>query len=286
MPKDLRPNKTEFAIVFVFLYNENMKNVAIVTGASSGLGKEFTKQIEQKFDYDEIWIFARRESLLLEVENQINDKAGKKIVKSFAVDICGKDGVKRFSDILENEKDFSVGLFVNNAGFGTYGPFENTPLEKELDMIEINCVTLTGLCGVVLKYLDSNSVIINTASLAAFMPLGNFAVYGASKAYALSFSVALAAELKDKGVKVCALCPGSVSTEFANVASNGARKEVKGGIEPDKVVAHCLKRAFKGKKIAMYRFKWKFTALLGRFVGRYLVARYTYKYNKRPYQYN
>lgn len=286
MQKDLRSNKAEFDIDFVFLYNRNMKNVAIVTGASSGLGKEFTNQIEQKFDYDEIWIFARREALLLEVENQINEKAGKKIVKSFAVDICGKDGVKRFSDILESEKDFSVGLFVNNAGFGTYGPFEDTPLEKELDMIEINCVTLTGLCGVVLKYLTSNSVIINTASLAAFMPLGNFAVYGASKAYALSFSVALAAELKDKGVKVCALCPGSVSTEFANVASNGARKEVKGGIEPDKVVAHCLKRAFKGKKIAMYRFKWKFTALLGRFVGRYLVARYTYKYNKRPYQYN
>ena len=85
MQNDLRPNKTEFAIVFVFLYNENMKNVAIVTGASSGLGKEFTKQIEQKFDYDEIWIFARRESLLLEVENQINEISGKKIVKSFAV---------------------------------------------------------------------------------------------------------------------------------------------------------------------------------------------------------
>ena len=63
---------------FIFLYNENMKNVAIVTGASSGLGKEFTKQISEKYDYDEIWIFARRESLLLEVENQINDKAGKK----------------------------------------------------------------------------------------------------------------------------------------------------------------------------------------------------------------
>ena len=282
MPKDLRPNKPEFDIDFVFLYNENMKNVAIVTGASSGLGKEFTNQIEQKFDYDEIWIFARRESLLLEVENQINEKAGKKIVKSFAVDICGKDGVKRFSDILESEKDFSVGLFVNNAGFGTYGPFEDTPLEKELDMIEINCVTLTGLCGVVLKYLTSNSVIINTASLAAFMPLGNFAVYGASKAYALSFSVALAAELKDKGVKVCALCPGSVSTEFANVASNGARKEVKGGIEPDKVVAHCLKSISRRKYISIMALKWKFKAFMSRFISKIWFARYTFKHEKRP----
>ena len=152
-----------------------------------------------------------------------------------------------------------------------------------MDMIDLNCTGLTGMCGVALPYLKKGSVIINTSSLAAFMPLGNFAVYGASKAYVLSFSIALAAELKDKGIKVCALCPGSVSTEFANVASNGARKEVKGGINPDKVVDQCLKRAFKGKKISMYRPKWRFTALLSRFVGRYLVARYTYKYNKRPH---
>ena len=130
--------------------------------------------------------------------------------------------------------------------------------------------------------MKKGSVIINTSSLAAFMPLGNFAVYAATKAYVLSFSTALAAELKDKGIKVHALCPGSVSTEFANVASNGARKEVKGGIPPEGVVAQCLSRAFKGKMTSLYRLKWKCLSFMSRFVSGKFVARYTYKYNKRP----
>ena len=174
---------------------------------------------------------------------------------------------------------------MNNAGFGTYGPFEKTPVEKEMQMVDLNCTTVTGICGISLPFMNENSIIINTSSLAAFMPLGNFAVYAASKSFVLSFSIALAAELKEKEIKVCALCPGSVSTEFANVASNGVRKEVKGGIAPQKVVEHCLKQAFKGKKTSLYRFKWRFTAFLSRFVGRFFVAEFTYKYHKRPYDY-
>lgn len=266
-----------------------MKNIALITGASSGMGKEFAFQIAEKYSYDEIWILARRQDRLEEVQNEITQKFSKNLVKAFPLDICGKTGVEAFDSLLKGEKklqDFTIGLFVNNAGFGTYGPFEDTPIQKELEMIELNCTTLTGLCSAVLPFLKAGSVIINTASLAAFLPLGNFAVYGATKAYALNFSIALAAELKDKGIKVCALCPGSVSTEFAAVASNGVRKEVKGGIPSEKVVAHCLKRAFAGKTTALYRIKWKFTAFMSRFIGRYTGARYTYKYNKRPYDYS
>jgi short-subunit dehydrogenase len=114
------------------------------------------------------------------------------------------------------------------------------------------------------------------------MPLGNFAVYAATKAYVLNFSIALAAELKGRGIKVHALCPGSVSTEFAKVASNGARPEVKGGIPSRGVVEECLKRAFKGKQKSLYRLKWRLTAFMSRFVGRGLVADYTYRHMKRP----
>lgn len=266
-----------------------MKNIALITGASSGMGKEFAFQVAEKYSFDEIWIFARRENLLKDTAEKINDAAKKELVKTFPMDICGKEGVFNFKNCLENQKnieEFSIGLFVNNAGFGTYGPFEDTPVEKEMEMIELNCTTLTGLCSVVIPFLKQDSVIINTASLAAFLPLGNFAVYGATKAYALSFSIALAAELKDKGIKVCALCPGSVSTEFADVASNGVRKEVKGGIPSTKVVSQCLKRAFKGKKTSIYRIKWRFTAFMSHFVGRYIGARYTYLFNKRPYDYS
>lgn len=263
-----------------------MKQIAIITGASSGIGEEFTRQVCAKYDYDEIWIIARREDKLRLLADQLNAEKGRQLVRPVVMDVSGKAGVERLKAFIENENkaqgELEIGLLINNAGFGTYGPFAETSVYRQMDMIELNCTTVTGICGIALPYLKAGSVVINTASLAAFLPLGNFAVYGATKAYVLSFSVALAAELRDKGIKVCALCPGSVSTEFANVASNGARKEVKGGFPPQKVVAQCLKRAFKGKTVALYRPKWRVTAFMSRFVGRYLGARYTYKYNPRP----
>lgn len=269
---------------------EDMKRIAIITGASSGIGEEFARQVCAKYDYDEIWIIARREEKLQKLAEQLNKTKNFNCVRPVVMDVAGKAGVEGLKAFIKAEDEklrkvesgIEIGLLINNAGFGTYGPFAETSINRQMDMIELNCTTVTGICGIALPYLKAGSVVINTASLAAFLPLGNFAVYGATKAYVLSFSVALAAELHDKGIKVCALCPGSVSTEFANVASNGARKEVKGGFPPQKVVAQCLRRAFKGKTVALYRPKWRITAFMSRFVGRYLGARYTYKYNPRP----
>lgn len=267
-----------------------MKNIAIITGASSGMGKEFALQVAQKYDFDEIWILARRLENLEEIAHSINETKNFQTVKPVQIDLGSANGVYELEKLLaqENEKltkvesGIQIGLFINNAGFGTYGPFEETSIKTQMNMVELNCTSLTGLCGIALPYMTKGSVIINTSSLAAFMPLGNFAVYAATKAYVLSFSTALAAELKDKGIKVHALCPGSVSTEFANVASNGARKEVKGGIPPQKVVAQCLKRAYKGKTKSLYRLKWKCLSFMSHFVSGKTVARFTYKYNKRP----
>lgn len=265
-----------------------MKRIAIVTGASSGLGKEFTKQISNKTEFDEIWIIARRQEKLNELANQINSQKNMELIKPVPLDISGRNGVYLFKEYFEKEIEklndkLEIGLLINNAGFGTYGPFIETSCDRELEMIDLNCTTLTGLCSIAIPYMPKGSVLINTASLAGYMPLGNFAVYGATKSYVLNFTIALAAELKEKGIKVCALCPGSVSTEFANVASNGARKEVKGGIGTEKVVAQCLKRAYNGKKTSLLRFKWKFNSFLSRIIGRYTVARFTYKYNPRPH---
>ena len=272
-----------------------MKKIAVVTGASSGLGAEFALQISHDYQnfFDELWLIARRKENLDNLADKLSFLPQEKKIKTISLDLSGKNGVNSLNDFfllekqnLESEnKKLNISILVNNAGFGTYGPFEKTPVEKEMQMVDLNCTTVTGICGISLPFMNENSIIINTSSLAAFMPLGNFAVYAATKSFVLSFSIALAAELKEKGIKVCALCPGSVSTEFANVASNGVRKEVKGGIAPQKVVQHCLKRAFKGKKTSLYRFKWHFTAFLSRFVGRFLVAEFTYKYHKRPFNY-
>lgn len=270
-----------------------MKKIGIITGASSGMGKEFALQLSQTKQLDELWLIARRRNNLEELARTIKNTCSEKqfntnlIPKIIELDICGKEGANKFAEILHQEKteETTISILVNNAGFGTYGTFEDTPTEKEIEMIELNCSSLTGICGYSIPYMNKDSIIINTASLASFMPLGNFAVYAGTKAYVLSFSVALAAELKPKGIKVCALCPGPVSTEFANVASNGAREKVKHGLPADKVVKHCLKKATKGKTIVLYAFKWKFAAFGSRFVGKNLVAWYTYKFCKRPCKY-
>ncbi len=268
-----------------------MKKIAIITGASSGMGKDFAIQLSQEYQYlniDEIWLIARREDRLKEVEEIISSIEGHPVTKCIPMDICGKEGCHKFSTLLQDEKnasgDFEITVLINNAGFGTYGPFEETPVEKEMEMIELNCTTLTGITGYSLPFMNENSFIINTASMAAFAPLGNFAVYGGTKAYVLSYSLALAAELKPRGISVCALCPGSVSTEFANVASNGARKEVLHGYSSEKTVRHCLKKAFSGKHIAILRLKWKLQAIGSMFADKYTVADFTFRYSKRPFK--
>ena len=127
-----------------------MKNVAIITGASSGLGEEFTKQISLKSDYDEIWIIARRKEKLEELSKKINESKNFKLVRPVPMDISGKDGVQRFKTFIEKEdaalrkieSGIEIKLLINNAGFGTYGPFAETSPDREMDMIDLNCTSL------------------------------------------------------------------------------------------------------------------------------------------------
>lgn len=266
-----------------------MKRIAVVTGASSGMGKDFALEISERYqnlNLSELWLVARRKDKLLELAEEIRRIPGAPSPKAIDMDISGAEGAEAFKKVLENEKEsgtFEIVLLVNNAGFGTYGPFEETPVEKEMQMVDLNCTSLTGITGYCLPFMKKGSYLINTASMAAFAPLGNFAVYAATKAFVLSFSTALSAELRERGISVCALCPGSVSTEFANVASNGARKEVLHGISSRKTVSHCLKKAFSKKRTAIMRFKWKLQAWGSKIVSPYTTALFTYKYSKRPY---
>lgn len=275
-----------------------MKKIAIVTGASSGMGREFAFQISADTDADELWLIARRKDRLETLCAELNDlrseglkaEVNRPVPRAVELDISGRSGVQRFAKLLAQEKKadaksggFAIVMLVNNAGFGTYGPFADTDTEKELELIDLDCTALTGICGYSLPFMEKGSQIINTASLASYLPLGNFAVYGAAKAYVLSFTIALAAELKDRGIRVCALCPGPVSTEFANVASGGARPEVLHGLSAEKTVAHCLKQAKRGKHTALMAFKWKFKAAASRFIGRYTGAWFTYRFCKRPH---
>lgn len=295
----------------------SMKKVIIVTGASSGMGVSFARQLaaesadfrrkgKEESASDEIWLIARRIDKLNETAELISEDAKAyrnkydtydemyPETKVFSMDITGSQGAENMKQLFLNthERDqlgndpqtsgLRIMVLVNNAGFGTYGEFISTSTKREMEMIDLNCTSLTGITGYALKYMKEKSRIINTASLAAYAPLGNFAVYGATKAYVLSFSAALRAELKGRGINVTALCPGSVSTEFANVASNGARREVKNGLDPDVTVADCIKASRKNKMVSMHYFKWKFKAFFSGIAGRRAAAAFTYKFNKRP----
>jgi len=264
-----------------------MKCIHIITGASSGLGAEYARQLATERPADELWLFARRKERLESLRTELSLKKPDLSVRLFPVDLAGSAGVDTVRTILteqSSEEELRIDTLVNNAGFGTYGPFHETPVERELEMIDLNIYTLTGITHAALPYLSKGSRIISIASLASFIPLGNFAVYAATKAYVLSFSCGIAAELADRGITVTAVCPGPVSTEFSAVASNGARTEVLHGEDPVRVVKHSLKCAEKGKHTAILTPKWKFKAFMSRFMGRFFFARYTYVHEKRPYK--
>lgn len=264
-----------------------MKKILIVTGASSGIGREFALQLAETREADEIWIIARRKDRLESLSAELS-ALGKAVPKAVEIDLGGKKGVDAFLSLLVKEEKkcgadgFVVDTLVNNAGFGTYGMFADTSMNRELEMIDLNVYSLTGLCHAALPWMKNGSTIINIASLAGFSPCGNFAVYGATKAYVLSFSVAFAAEVADQGIFVSTVCPGPVDTEFSLVASNGAREKVVDGKSPKALVAHALKSIKKEKHIAVMAPKWKFKAFMSRFVGRYFIARMMYKHDKRP----
>ena len=270
-------------------YNVRMKKLVIITGASSGMGAEFARQLADEYtakgENAEFWLIARTQDKLEVIGQDI--KRDGITVRLFPMDVKGMEGVRKLAMHLGVEGEmgeYSVDVLVNNAGFGTYGTFEDTNMMRQLDMIDLNCTALTGICGICLPHMSSGSRIINVASLASYLPLGNFAVYAATKAYVLSFTLSLRAEVQDRGICVTALCPGPVTTNFANVASNGARKEVRHGLSAQKTVAHCLRCSKKGKPVAIMSFSWKFKAFMSRFVSRTMGARFTFLYCKRPSQ--
>jgi short-subunit dehydrogenase len=262
----------------------------IVTGASSGIGLEFARELSAQRNagerpVSELWLIARRVDRLASLAAELERQNPGLAVRPVTADLAGRAGGLLISGLLAEaaaDGGVFVDILVNNAGFGTYGRFDTTDLNWQLDEIDLNVTSLTAVTGAVLPYMGRGSRIINTASLAAFSAMGCFAVYAASKAYVLNFSLGLAAELEQKGISVIALCPGSVDTEFAHVASEGLREKVRGGKNPALVVKHCLKLLRKGRKIAVMALKWRIKAFLPRLFGRYFTAKVTMITEKRP----
>lgn len=199
------------------------KNIILITGASSGIGREFAMQLDPYFtNIDEIWLISRRKEKLAEVASSLQHKT-----RILAMDITNEAQLERLTDTLD-DRAACIRMLINCAGYGLMGAFgpsdlpyfqseENCP-DGQLGMIRLNCEALTHITYRCLPYMAKGSRIIQLASSAAFLPQPDFAVYAATKAYVLSFSRALGEELKKKEIYVTSVCPGPVDTPFFDTA--------------------------------------------------------------------
>lgn len=189
--------------------------IAVITGASSGLGKEYVHSVLKKYaDIEKILIIARREDKLKEIA-----ETSSKIVP-VCMDLTSPDFAEKYSEILA-KSNADVKLLINNAGFGKLGLFEDIRIEDNAGMIRLNCEAFTIVAYETLKFMKAGAEIINTCSIASFAPNTRMTVYSSTKAYVMSFSRALREELKAKQINVLAVCPGPMDTEFLPVANIG-----------------------------------------------------------------
>lgn len=219
-----------------------MKNIIIITGASSGIGMEFARQMDDYFtNIDEFWLVARREEKMTELSKKLNHRT-----RIFAMDVTEADSLDRLEDTVIDQ-DAVVRMLINCAGYGLLGYFCEQEPEGQLGMIRLNCEALTDLTHRMIPYMRWGSRIIQIASSAAFLPQPNFAVYAATKSYVLSFSRALGQELKDMGIYVTSVCPGPVDTPFFDLAeSTGSNLSVKKMfmVNAERVVALALRDSY------------------------------------------
>jgi short-subunit dehydrogenase len=190
---------------------------ALITGASAGIGREIARQLAPRAL--RLILIARREERLEELRAELNGKYPTLQVQTRRADLSDLTGIHSLTDWLRSG-NLEVGLLVNNAGLGDLGPFVTANPRRLEEMVLVNMNALTLLTRAVLPQMiaKGRGAILNVSSCASFLPIANFAVYAASKAYVTSFNEALRAELRDKGISVTALCPGPVHTEFTDVA--------------------------------------------------------------------
>ncbi len=227
-------------------------SVAIITGASSGIGAQFARELAPFVD--EFWLVARRKERMEELGAELGKK-----YKVICADLCEKSGIEEIRKALSEEKP-SVKYLVNAAGFGDFGAFDEIEEYKVERMIDLNAKALVLITHMTVPYMERGGRIIELGSGSCFTPLPYFNVYAASKSFVLHYTKALNHEIKKYGVRATCFCPGWVETEFIGkaTANDGVTRPSESKMRPllncKRVVRGCVRAANKGR--AMYVTNW------------------------------
>lgn len=241
--------------------------IAIVTGATSGLGHAFLEQWQQRhIELDEVWLIARHEDRLLATAEALPWKA-----RCFAIDLARAEERAVLRHALEVHQP-AVQYVVNAAGYGKIGRVDGIDALEQTGMVDLNCTALVDVSQQVLPYLGRDSVLFEIASVAAFLPQPQFAVYAATKAFVLSFSRALNAELHHTSAQVIAVCPNPMATAFFDRAGGTPSAFKRFFFEkPEKVAEKAMRAADRGKDVVVSCLSARLLRLISKLIPHSLV---------------
>ncbi len=252
--------------------NTDLKECVLITGASSGIGLELAKCFAA--DGCRLILVARNTAALealaeeLRLEHKIE-------VRALTADLRLAETPQRIFAALTGA-GIVVDVLVNNAGFGTHGEFVETPLDRQIDMVQVNVTALTDLTGLFLPGLIQRrrGGVLNVASTAAFQPGPRMAVYYATKAFVVSFGEAIAEEVNGTGVTVTTICPGPTRTNFGRVANfRGSDSLLRGAMTAEAVAAHGHRAFRRGRVLVISGLQNRLPALIVKFLPRILVRK-------------
>lgn len=252
--------------------------IAVFTGASSGMGREFVRRITGMEKFDQVWLIARRRERLEEMAKDIDAD-----VKVIPLDLSERAAIDEYRALLEETKP-EVSVLVNAAGYGHFGTFEKMDLEGQLGIIDLNDRALVAMTYVTLPYMTAGSRIYELGSLSSFQPVPYINVYGASKAFVLSFTRALNCELKHegRGIRAMAVCPGWVKTEFFDHAVHDDTISYYNRFyTAEQVVDRALKDMKRGKDVSICGFPVRAQVALVKFMPHKLIMAMWCKQQKK-----
>lgn len=246
-------------------------NIAIITGASSGMGREFAVQLDKCLKKtDEIWLLARRKDRLDALAAQMQKKT-----RAIAIDLTSEKELAQFAEVLAI-RNAKITVLVNCAGTGKHGAFSGLGGGTISEMLRLNVFALTEMTRLCLPYMRKGNRIIALASGAAFLPQADFAVYAASKAYVYSLNRALEKELRGRGIYVTTVCPGPVDTPFLEIAYDSPARM--GRLKKltmettERVVKTALRDSLRGKPISVCGLPMRLLYLMTQGVSSAMLA--------------